>query len=132
MRARDIGVEVVEGWLCVGPDVDAVVDSGSDLSSPLLFGRLAQPVLVDDVTWGIDEDKDGRRILCVNLVKKAYPSGTGSGARIDCVFDESLHVNGEPCVEPGLSQGTITIQLPKDAIKPDVAEALRRADDVST
>ena len=28
------------------------------------------------------------------------------------IFDESLHIHGEPCLLPGLSKGTITIQMP--------------------
>ena len=58
------------------------------------------------------EDSSGARVLCIELPKREPPSGTGRAAKVDCVFDESLHVRGTPCLRPGLSQGTITIDLP--------------------
>ena len=42
----------------------------------------------------------------------------GAGATVDCIFDESLHIHGKPCVVPGLSQGTITIQMPQAPVSP--------------
>lgn len=102
--------------------------------APILFGRLAQPVLADELSWTVDTNRearstelernvDGQRVLCIELPKKPYPSGTGSGARCDCVFDESLHIHGKPVLLPGLSQGTITITLPDELRKELTGEA---------
>ena len=35
-------------------------------------------------------------------------------ASVDCIFDESLHIRGQPCLQAGLSQGTITLDLPQE------------------
>ena len=42
---------------------------------PLLFGRLAQPVLADELTWTIDTREDDQRVLCIEIPKKPWPSG---------------------------------------------------------
>ena len=43
----------------------------------------------------LDEDGDGRRLLCVELEKTARNTGP---AVADCVFDESLAIDGESVV----------------------------------
>ena len=106
VSSKEVRVEVAEGWLIAGVDSDR-----DDTPPPFLFGRFAQPVEEGELTWTIDEDSDGRRVLCIELPKKK--SSPVAGVTIDCIFDESLHVNGEPCPDcPGLSKGTITIQMP--------------------
>ena len=105
-------MEVAEGWLFVGSDIDAAVDSGRD-ATPLLFGRLLQPVLADELSWAVDEDASGEPVLCIELPKKT--SGAGVGAVADCIFDETLHIDGSPVLQPGLSQGMMTVTLPKGA-----------------
>ena len=92
-----------EGWLFAQPDVDDV--------PPLIVGRFATPVLSSELEWAIDAGADGQRVLCIEVPKKRL-SARAVGATCDCLFDESLHVNGEPCLEPGLSQGTLTLQMP--------------------
>ena len=92
--------QVEEGCLLCGlPEAD---------SPPLLFGRFAQPVAATELEWGVDENADGRRVLCVEVPKKV----ARGAATVDCIFDESLHINGEPCLVDGLSRGTITLQMP--------------------
>jgi len=59
--------------------------------------------------WGVEEDADGRRLLCIELPKVR---GGRQAAVADCVFDETLCVRGEPCLAAGLSQGRISIELP--------------------
>ena len=75
---------------------------------PLLFGRLAQRVAVAELMWGVEDDADGRRLLCIELPKERGKQAV----RADCVFDETLCVRGEPCLAAGLSQGRISIDLP--------------------
>ena len=63
--------------------------------------------------WTVDEVADDQRVLCIEISKREVPLRAGAGATIDCIFDESLHIHGEPCLNcPGLSSGTITIQMP--------------------
>ena len=100
--AKEIEVEMAEGWLCV--------QTGEVDAPPLLFGRLAQPVIASELMWAVDETSDGRRVLCIEVPKKARPAASRASA--DCVFDESLHIAGTPCLVAGLSQGTITLDLP--------------------
>ena len=115
VRTNEVRVEFMEGWLLAGVDNDS-----DDAPPPFLFGRFAQPVEEQDLNWAIDDAPDGKkRVLCIELPKKESPT---AGVSIDCIFDESLHVNGEPCVGcPGLSSGTITIQMPEQAME-QVAE----------
>jgi len=122
VRGRDVVCEVAEGWLCVGIDrsyggfyEDGVwggeeVINEDEGTPPLIFGRFAQRVVGSELSWTIDEEADGRRTLCIELPK--HKRNTGDRASVDCIFDESLHINGTSCVVPGLSQGTITLDLP--------------------
>jgi hypothetical protein len=105
VRAKALSVEVAEGWLCV----QRATDEGK--GPPVLFGRFAQTMEEDDLVWGVEEGADGRRVVCIEVPKQ--PVVGGVGASVDCIFDESLCIQGESVVEPGLSQGTITLQLPK-------------------
>jgi len=109
ISARKLSVEIAEGWLFVSGSggIDASDEPGAP--PPLLFGRLAQPVLVDEMSWAVDEDSGGNRVLCVELPKKQ----SEMAATADCWFDETLQINGEPALVAGLSHGTITITLPK-------------------
>ena len=107
VKAKELSVEVAEGWLLAG------WDRGDDSPPPYVFGRFAQPVEATALQWAVDEIPDGRRILCIELPKTEASLRAGAGATIDCIFDESLHIHGEPWGQiPGLSSGTITIQMP--------------------
>ena len=109
VQSKRLSVEVEEGFLFAK-------EEGVE-GPPLIFGRLLQPVVASELMWGVDDAADGEgRALCIELPKKAAPGGVG--ASVDCVFDETLHVHGEPCLLPGLSLGTITLTLPKDVDGP--------------
>lgn len=131
VKGRDVCCEVVEGWLLIRIDEsrevlyedgvwggEEVIDAG-DGGPPLLFGRLAQPVIAGGLEWLIEEEeREGeeeggrgaaRRVLTVEM-PKAAASGAASA---DCIFDETLVVGGVPCLAPGLSQGVLTVQLPR-------------------
>lgn len=119
VSAERVCVEIVENFLLVGEDRD-------DGPPPLLFGRLLQSCAVDDLTWAIDNAADGRRMLCIELHKlEAVHPGT-VGATADCIFDETLHICGKPCLVPGLSFGTITLQLPH-GVEADEAKTAKAA-----
>ena len=60
--------------------------------------------------WTVDEEADGQRTLCIEVPK--YQRNEFDRATVDCIFDESLHVNGVSCLVPGLSQGSITLDMP--------------------
>jgi hypothetical protein len=106
VRVKDIRVEIEEGWLLAGVDSE-------DAPPPFIFGRFAQPVEATSLMWTVDEVADDQRVLCIEISKREVPLRAGAGATIDCIFDESLHIHGAPCLSvPGLSSGTITIQMP--------------------
>ena len=107
-EVSQLSVETAEGWLLAG------VDAGDDSPPPLLFGRLAQPCDAGSLELAVDTDGSDRRVLCIELTKQQRIAG--GSATVDCCFDESLHIRGEACLLPGLSQGTITIDLP-DGLK---------------
>ena len=104
VRAKELDVDVVEGWLYVQRTSAA---AEADAAPPLLFGRLAQSHLASELMWAVDTLSDGRQMLCITLPKKER--GRLGAASADCIFDESLHIRGEPCLQAGLSQGTITL-----------------------
>eukprot|EP00967_Tisochrysis_lutea_P038971 scaffold46756_cov31-Tisochrysis_lutea.AAC.1 len=123
IKARDVVVEVVEGWLIVRVDTstevlyedgvwggEEVIDDNNGGQPPIMFGRFAQPVIGSEVVWLIDEDTtSGCPILSIELPKAKQEAA----AVADCIFDETLLVNGKPCLAPGLSQGYITMKLPR-------------------
>ena len=52
----------------------------------LLYGRLAQPVRASELTWTLDtcevwdatlEETVERRVLCIEIPKKAWPAAQG-------------------------------------------------------
>jgi len=68
----------------------------------LLHGKLALPVDRTELTWMVEEQGDGSKLLCIEL--PMLPIDTSRRmASVDCIFDESLAINGVPCIEPGLS-----------------------------
>lgn len=68
----------------------------------LLSGQLALPVDRTELTWLVEGQDDGSKLLCIEL--PMLPIDTGSRSRaVDCIFDESLMLDGQPCLEPGLS-----------------------------
>lgn len=103
INVKEVRVEVAEGWLLAGVDSER-----DDDPPPFVFGRFAQPVAATQLSWAVDEDVNDRRVLCIDLPKKEASLRQGAGATIDCIFDESLHIHGEPCLDcPGLSSGTV-------------------------
>ena len=88
-RARDVVCEVVNGFLHV-----------SLTDSELLSGRLALTVDRTELMWGVEDEDDGRRLLCIELpLAPADPSNT---VRVDSVFS-SLAIRGSQCLALGLS-----------------------------
>jgi len=122
--ARDVCCEIIEGWLLIvvasetsvlyedgvwgGEEVE---EAGTAGGPPLLFGRLMQTVRANEMSWSIEQSADGVRELSVEI-PKVMDSEDGTYATADCIFDETLSVAGEPCLSPGLSQGTLTMRLP--------------------
>ena len=122
--AQTLQVEVKKGWLFVGSDLNAKKAG----TVPLLYGRLAQPVRADELTWTLDtcevwdatlEETVERRVLCIEIPKKAWPSGTGSAERRESAFDDSLHILGQPTLLPGLSEEMAEAALREAATKPN-------------
>lgn len=110
---RSMSLELYVGAGTRGADVTVAVSAGflvvSVEEKPLLSGLLAQPVLVDEVTWALEDDEDEealepRRILFVELPKKGdHPDGFA------CLF-ESLRVENAECAAPGLVEGTYYVE----------------------
>ena len=97
--SRDVRCEVQVGFLDVRLS-----------DEPLLSGRLAQPVIVSELNWCLDDDSDGsRRLLCVELPKRERSIyGAAGGDSFDTALFESLRVQGEELAEvqgPGLVAG---------------------------
>ena len=122
VKARDVVCEAAEGWLCVQLDTSQThmyedgVWGGEEMvevagKPPLLLGRLAQAVLSSELAWCVEDESD-RKILHIELPK--VPHDPRARASADCLFDETLTINGESCLAPGLSQGTITLQMPAE------------------
>lgn len=103
-RAKDVRCEVADGCLAVGV--------GGDEAPPLLFGRFQMPVVGPHLTWALDEEEDGRRVLCIALPRKER--GMGDRATPSAIFDLSLVIDGEPVDVEGLSRGTIDFSLPPE------------------
>ena len=68
----------------------------------LLTGKLALPVDRMELSWLVETLDDESKLLCLEL--PLLPIDTSDRSRsVDCIFDESLVVNGKPCRAPGLS-----------------------------
>ena len=93
VRARDLSCEVSK------PGLMRVLAKSQ--SQPLLSGQLALRVDRTELVWTVEEQDDGRRLLCIEL--PLYPQDPNDMQYVDCMFDESLRINGEPCLAPGLS-----------------------------
>ena len=75
---------------------------------PLLSGRLAQPIMAQEVNWALDDDSasGSRRVLCIELPKRErsiYGADPNDG--FTTALFESLRVQGEESVGPGLVAG---------------------------
>lgn len=68
----------------------------------LISGTLALPVDRTELCWIVEEQDDGSKLLCIEV--PMLPIDTSRRrASVDCMFDETLLVNGASCLEPGLS-----------------------------
>ena len=68
----------------------------------LLSGKLALPVDRTELCWVLEEQDDGSKLLCIEL--PMLPIDTSSRlTAVDCIFDESLVIQGQPAMVPGLS-----------------------------
>ena len=103
VRAKSVRCEVVDG--CLFAQVEGV-------PAPLLFGRFRHEVKAGELEWMIDESErgmesggdDNARVLSLELPwKKTASELRGPGEAPGRIFDESLHVLGEPCLVAGLS-----------------------------
>ena len=96
LRAADVRVEALCGFL----DVRCK-------DEPLLSGRLAQPVLTEEVEWALDEDSDGLKVLCVELTKRKATVAVDEMGRFAEPIFESVRVAGEECLLPGMVAGRV-------------------------
>jgi len=92
-RARDVVCEVSKQGLM------RVQVAGAE--PPLLSGTVALPIDRTELAWAVEEQDDGRRLLCIEL--PLYPADPNSMKCVDCIFDESLNIDGKSCIAPGLS-----------------------------
>jgi hypothetical protein len=69
---------------------------------PFLIGKLVLPVDRTELAWLVEEQDDGSKLLSIDV--PMLPVDTSRRLMsVDCIFDESLEVNGQPCIAPGLS-----------------------------
>ena len=68
----------------------------------LLTGKFALPVDRTELCWLMEEADDGSSLLCIEVPMLPIDTSTLSRS-VDCIFDESLELNGQPCRAPGLS-----------------------------
>ena len=123
--AQTLEVEMKKGWLFVGSDLNGKKKVGN---APLLYGRLVQPVQADELTWTLGACEEvynakldslvDRRVLCIEIPKRPWPSGTGSAERCASAFD-GLHISGQPTLLPGLSEEMADATLREEAAKPN-------------
>lgn len=91
-RAKELSCTVSkEGIMCVARQ-------GEDL----LVGKLALPVDRTELAWLVEEQDDGSKLLSIEVPMLAIDTSSRMTS-VDCIFDESLVVNGQPCLAPGLS-----------------------------
>jgi len=92
VRAKDLTCEVSKSG------VMRIESSGE----PLLVGTLALPVDRTELAWLVETQDDGSKLLSIEL--PMLPIDTSNRlTSVDCIFDESLQINGQPCMAPGLS-----------------------------
>ena len=74
----------------------------SNTGESFLLGTLALPVDRTELMWVVEEQDDGSKLLCIEL--PMLPIDTSRRMlSVDCIFDESLVINGQQCLAPGLS-----------------------------
>ena len=101
--AKGVRCEVVDGCLFA---------QLANEPAPLLFGRFRHEVRCSELSWQLDEseasgDEDGR-VLCIEVPWRRSASELREpGEAPGRIFDESLHVNGQPCLVSGLSCITV-------------------------
>lgn len=100
VRAKSVRCEVVDG--CLFAQIEGE-------PQPLLFGRFRHEVRASELEWMVDESErsdggDDARVLSLELPwKKAATELREPGEAPGRIFDESLHIRGEPCLVAGLS-----------------------------
>lgn len=99
VRAKGVRCEVVDGCLFAQLEGEP---------QPLLFGRFRHEVRASELEWMIDEsergDGDDARLLTLEIPwKKTASELREPGEAPGRIFDESLHVRGEPTLVAGLS-----------------------------
>ena len=105
-----VSLELFVGAEVVAKDVECAISVGFlDVrikDDPLLSGRLAQPVVIGDLNWALDDDSALRdqRLLCIDMPKRERAI-YGDGASFTEPLFESLRVHGEEIVGPGLVAG---------------------------
>ena len=85
-------VRAKELQCAVTKDGELRVERASD-GSELLAGRLALPVDRVELIWLLEEQDDGRKLLCIEIPMLPIDTSTRSRA-VDCIFDDSLAING--------------------------------------
>jgi len=91
-RAKDCTIDVSkEGVLRV-----------ESQGAPLLVGKFALPVDRAELAWLMEEQDDGTKLLSIELPMLPIDTSKRVTA-VNCMFDESLEVNGQTCLVPGLS-----------------------------
>lgn len=91
-RARDVACEVNK------QGVIRVQVSG--VEPALLTGQIALPIDRTELSWLVEEQDDGRRLLCIEI--PLFPADPNAMKCIESIFDQPPSINGEPCSAPGL------------------------------
>ena len=78
------------------------MDISTTSGDNLLSGKLALPVDRTELMWVVEEQSDGSKLLCIELPMLPIDTSLRSTS-VDCIFDESLTIDGQSCMVPGLS-----------------------------
>ena len=129
VKPANVRCEVGEGFLCAWQDAsydafyedgvwngEAVIEDENPVP-PILFGRFAQIVLAAGLEWDV-EARDGSNVLSISLPKPTAIDVVDGTSISDAIFDETLHLNGEQCLLPGLSVPTAASAAGAQSSKP--------------
>ena len=103
VSAKGVRCEVVDGCLFA---------QLANEPAPLLFGRFRHEVRGSELSWQLDESEasgdEDARVLSIDIPWRRSPSELRQpGEAPGRIFDETLHVNGEPVLVAGLSCITV-------------------------